>query len=182
MHPTTLTANEIVPIFASMGFGIAEGPEVELDLYNFEMLNIPKGHPARDMWDTLFVDCINEAGEQPMMLRTHTSPVQARVMENQEPPVRIIAFGKCYRKEAIDATHEWHFHQIEGLAVDEGITFANLKGTLYEFARRMFGEERQIRFRPDYFPSLSQEWTCPSTASPAGGKERAAGSATTVAG
>ena len=143
---------EICAAFVGMGFSVVEGPEVEWDHYNFEMLNIPKGHPARDMWNTLWVDYTNEAGEQPMLLRTHTSPMQARVMENQRPPVRVVVPGKCYRYEATDATHEWHFYQVEGLAVDEGITFANLKGTLYEFARRLFGEERQIRFRCDYFP------------------------------
>ncbi len=152
LHPTTQIVREICAAFVGMGFSIVEGPEVEWDYYNFEMLNIPKGHPARDMWNTLWVDYTNEAGEQPMLLRTHTSPMQARVMENQQPPVRVIVPGKCYRYEATDATHEWHFYQVEGLAVDEGITFANLKGTLYEFARRLFGEERQIRFRCDYFP------------------------------
>ena len=116
------------------------------------MLNIPKGHPARDMFNTLWIDYQDGQGEYPMLLRTHTSPMQARVMEGREPPVRVVVPGKCYRYEATDATHEWHFYQVEGLAVDEGITFANLKGTLYEFARRMFGEERRIRFRCDYFP------------------------------
>ena len=125
---------------------------MELDHYNFEMLNIPAGHPARDMWNSLWVDYVNEEGQQPMLLRTHTSPMQARVMESQEPPVRVVVPGKCYRYEATDATHEWHFYQVEGLAVAEGITFADLKGTLYEFARRVFGEGRQIRFRCDYFP------------------------------
>ena len=152
LHPTTQIVREICAAFVGMGFSVVEGPEVEWDHYNFEMLNIPKGHPARDMWNTLWVDYTNEAGEQPMLLRTHTSPMQARVMENQQPPVRVVVPGKCYRYEATDATHEWHFYQVEGLAVDEGITFANLKGTLYEFARRLFGEERQIRFRCDYFP------------------------------
>ncbi len=152
LHPTTQIVREICAAFVGMGFSIVEGPEVEWDHYNFEMLNIPKGHPSRDMWNTLWVDYTNEAGEQPMLLRTHTSPMQARVMEAQRPPVRVIVPGKCYRYEATDATHEWHFYQVEGLAVDEGITFANLKGTLYEFARRLFGEERQIRFRCDYFP------------------------------
>ena len=152
LHPTTQIVRQICEAFVSMGFTVVEGPEVEWDHYNFEMLNIPKGHPARDMWNTLWVDYTNDAGEQPMLLRTHTSPMQARVMESQEPPVRVIVPGKCYRYEATDATHEWHFYQVEGLAVDEGITFANLKGTLYEFARRLFGEERRIRFRCDYFP------------------------------
>ena len=152
LHPTTQIVREICAAFSGMGFSVVEGPEVEWDHYNFEMLNIPKGHPARDMWNTLWVDYTNEAGEQPMLLRTHTSPMQARVMENQQPPIRVVVPGKCYRYEATDATHEWHFYQVEGLAVDEGITFANLKGTLYEFARRLFGEERRIRFRCDYFP------------------------------
>ena len=152
LHPTTQIVREICSAFTAMGFSVVEGPEVELDHYNFEMLNIPAGHPARDLWNSLWVDYVNEAGQQPMLLRTHTSPMQARVMEAQEPPVRVIVPGKCYRYEATDATHEWHFYQIEGLAVAEGITFANLKGTLYEFARRVFGPGRQIRFRCDYFP------------------------------
>ena len=152
LHPTTQIVREICAVFSSMGFGVVEGPEVEWDHYNFEMLNIPKGHPARDMFNTLWVDYQDGQGEYPMLLRTHTSPMQARVMESREPPVRVVVPGKCYRYEATDATHEWHFYQVEGLAVDEGITFANLKGTLYEFARRMFGEERKIRFRCDYFP------------------------------
>ena len=152
LHPTTQIVREICSAFVAMGFGVVEGPEVEWDHYNFEMLNIPKGHPARDMWNTLWVDYEDSVGEQAMLLRTHTSPMQARVMENQEPPIRVVVPGKCYRYEATDATHEWHFYQVEGLAVGEGITFADLKGTLYEFARRMFGEERQIRFRCDYFP------------------------------
>ncbi|CAI8019141.1 Phenylalanine--tRNA ligase alpha subunit, partial [Geodia barretti] len=145
LHPTTQIVREICQAFMAMGFSVVEGPEVELDHYNFEMLNIPSGHPARDMWNSLWVD-------YPMLLRTHTSPMQARVMEAQEPPVRVVVPGKCYRYEATDATHEWHFYQVEGLAVAEGITFADLKGTLYEFARRVFGEDRQIRFRCDYFP------------------------------
>ena len=152
LHPTTQIVREICAAFMAMGFSVVEGPEVELDHYNFEMLNIPAGHPARDMWNSLWVDYVNEDGQQPMLLRTHTSPMQARVMESQEPPVRVVVPGKCYRYEATDATHEWHFYQIEGLAVAEGITFADLKGTLYEFARRVFGADRQIRFRCDYFP------------------------------
>ncbi|CAI8004471.1 Phenylalanine--tRNA ligase alpha subunit, partial [Geodia barretti] len=145
LHPTTQVLREITDAFVAMGFSIVEGPEVEWDHYNFEMLNIPQGHPARDMWNTLW-------GQRPMLLRTHTSPMQARVMESVQPPVRVIVPGKCYRYEATDATHEWHFYQVEGLAVDEGITFADLKGTLYEFARRLFGTERKVRFRCDYFP------------------------------
>ena len=152
LHPTTQIVREICAAFMAMGFSVVEGPEVELDHYNFEMLNIPAGHPARDMWNSLWIDYVNEGGHQPMLLRTHTSPMQARVMEAQDPPVRVVVPGKCYRYEATDATHEWHFYQVEGLAVAEGITFADLKGTLYEFARRVFGEDRQIRFRCDYFP------------------------------
>ena len=152
LHPTTQIVREICNAFVAMGFSVVEGPEVEWDHYNFEMLNIPKGHPARDMWNTLWIDYQNECGEQPMLLRTHTSPMQARVMEATSPPVRVVVPGKCYRYEATDTTHEWHFYQVEGLAVDDGITFADLKGTLYEFARRLFGEERKVRFRCDYFP------------------------------
>ena len=152
LHPTTQIVREICDAFIGMGFSIVEGPEVEWDRYNFEMLNIPKGHPARDMWNTLWVDYQNESGEQPMLLRTHTSPMQARVMEASQPPIRVVVPGKCYRYEATDPTHEWHFYQVEGLAVDDGITFADLKGTLYEFARRLFGEDRKVRFRCDYFP------------------------------
>ena len=152
LHPTTLIVREICDAFASMGFQVMEGPEVEWDHYNFEMLNIPKDHPARDMWNTLWVDYTDANGETPMLLRTHTSPMQARIMEKQGPPVRVVVPGKCYRYEATDATHEWHFFQIEGLAVDRGITFADLKGTLFEFARILFGQERRVRFRCDYFP------------------------------
>ena len=152
LHPTTQIVKEITDAFVSMGFSIVEGPEVEWDRYNFEMLNIPEGHPARDTFNSMWIDYRNEAGQQPMLLRTHTSPMQARVMESNEPPIRVVVPGKVYRYEATDATHEWHFYQIEGLAVDEGITFADLKGTLFEFARRLFGEERKVRFRCDYFP------------------------------
>ena len=152
LHPTSRTARELCQVFGSMGFQVVEGPEVELDSYNFEKLNIPRHHPARDMWNTLWVDFADDSGDRPMLLRTHTSPMQARVMERQEPPVRVVVPGKCYRYEATDATHEWQLTQIEGLAVDEGITFADLKGTLYEFARRVFGQERKVRFRCDYFP------------------------------
>ena len=152
LHPTTQILREICSAFVAMGFQVVEGPEVEWDKYNFEMLNIPKDHPARDMWNSLWIDHPSKEGEPSMLLRTHTSPMQARVMEQVQPPVRVIVPGKCYRYEATDATHEWHFFQVEGLAVDEGITFADLKGTLFEFARRVFGAERKIRFRCDYFP------------------------------
>jgi phenylalanyl-tRNA synthetase alpha chain len=152
LHPTTRIVREICAAFIGMGFSVVEGPEVEWDHYNFEMLNIPKDHPARDMWDTLWIDYEDENGERPMLLRTHTSPMQARTMEATDPPVRVVVPGKCYRYEATDPRHEWHFYQIEGLAVDRGITMTDLKGTLYEFARRIFGVERKVRFRCDYFP------------------------------
>ena len=152
LHPTTRIVREICDAFAAMGFGVVEGPEIELDRYNFEMLNIPKDHPARDMWDTLWIDREDAGGERSMLLRTHTSPMQARIMESARPPVRVVIPGKCYRYEATDPRHEWHFYQIEGLAVDRGITMSDLKGTLYEFARRVFGENRKTRFRCDYFP------------------------------
>ena len=152
IHPTTRIVREICAAFASMGFSVVEGPEIEWDHYNFEMLNIPKDHPARDMWDTLWIDYEDEDGNRPMLLRTHTSPMQARTMEATDPPVRVVVPGKCYRYEATDPRHEWHFYQIEGLAVDRGITMTDLKGTLYEFARRVFGVDRKVRFRCDYFP------------------------------
>jgi phenylalanyl-tRNA synthetase alpha chain len=152
LHLTTQVIEEICDIFSSMGFQIVEGPEVEWDYYNFEALNMPKDHPARDMFATLWVDFENKAGDKPMLLRTHTSPVQIRVMEKSAPPIRIIAPGRVYRYEATDATHEWMFYQVEGLAVDKNITLADLKGTLFEFARRLFGEDRKCRFRCDYFP------------------------------
>jgi phenylalanyl-tRNA synthetase alpha chain len=152
LHPTTQMLEEICDIFDSMGFQVVEGPEVEWDYYNFEALNMPVDHPARDMFATLWVDFGAETGERPMLLRTHTSPVQIRVMEKSRPPIRIIAPGRVYRYEATDATHEWMFYQVEGLAVDKNITMADLKGTLFGFARRLFGEERKCRFRCDYFP------------------------------
>lgn len=152
LHPTIQTLEEICDIFGSMGFQVVEGPEVEWDYYNFEALNMPADHPARDMFATLWVDFENKTGGKPMLLRTHTSPVQIRVMEKSRPPIRIIAPGRVYRYEATDATHEWMFYQIEGLAVDKNITLADLKGTLFEFARRLFGEDRKCRFRCDYFP------------------------------
>jgi len=152
LHPITQTIRDICDAFTTMGFEVIEGPEVELDYYNFQMLNIPKHHPARDGFNTLWIDQEDSNGEKPMLLRTHTSPMQIRTMENQEPPVRLIVPGKVYRYEATDSSHEWHFSQIEGLAVDKGITFANLKGTLYEFARKLFGEDVKVRFRCDYFP------------------------------
>jgi phenylalanyl-tRNA synthetase alpha chain len=151
LHPTTQTLRDVLSCFTSMGFQVIEGPEVEWDYYNFEAVRIPKDHPARDMWDTLWIDYERE-GERPMLLRTHTSPMQIRWMEQSEPPIRIVSPGRCYRHEATDPTHEWMLTQVEGLAVDEGISLADLKGTLAEFARRIFGPERKVAFRCDYFP------------------------------
>jgi phenylalanyl-tRNA synthetase alpha chain len=150
LHPTTQTLREICDIFVSMGFQIVEGPEVEWDYYNFEALNIPKDHPARDMWATFWID--TESDEKSRLLRTHTSPMQIRLMETTRPPIRALMPGKVYRYEATDATHESMFYQVEGLAVDQGISMSDLKGTLFEFARRLFGEGRKARFRCDYFP------------------------------
>ena len=150
LHPTTQALREICDIFVSMGFQVVEGPEVEWDYYNFEALNIPRDHPARDMWATFWMD--SESGERSRLLRTHTSPMQIRLMETTRPPIRALMPGKVYRYEATDATHESMFYQVEGLAVDQGITMSDLKGTLFEFARRLFGEGRKARFRCDYFP------------------------------
>ena len=152
LHPITQTIHEICDIFGSMGFQIVEGPEVEWDSYNFEALNIPKEHPARDNMSTYWIHSDSENMPEAMLLRTHTTAVTARVIEKMKPPIRVIEPGKVYRYEASDATHVPMFHQIDALAVDKGITMADLKGTLYEFARRFFGEERKVRFRCDYFP------------------------------
>lgn len=143
-HPINRTLAEITSIFVKMGFSVEEGPEVELDYYNFEALNIPKDHPAREMQDTFYVS-------EEIVLRTHTSPVQVRVMEKRKPPVRFIAPGKVYRCDA-DITHTPMFHQVEGLMVDKGITFSNLKGVLEAFLHQMFGANTPIRFRPSFFP------------------------------
>jgi len=152
LHPITQTLHEICDIFVSMGFQVVEGPEVEWNFYNFEALNIPKEHPARDTMSTSWVDFETEGGDRPMLLRTHTTSVSARIIETMSPPIRVVAPGKVYRYEASDATHTPMFYQFDGLAVDKGITMADLKGTLYEFARRFFGEDRKVRFRCDYFP------------------------------
>ncbi len=148
LHPITAITREACEIFAHLGFQTVEGPEVEFARYSFDMLNIPSDHPARDVWDTIFI----ESDEAEITLRPHTSPMQIRVMEQQDPPVRVVVPGRVYRYEAQDATHEWHFHQLEGLAVDRNITLADLRGTLAEFARQLFGSERKVRFRCDYFP------------------------------
>ncbi len=156
-HPLTLVLREIKSCFSRMGFTIAQGPEVELDYYNFEALNIPKIHPSRDMQDTFYIS-------DDIVLRTHTSPVQVRTMENQSPPVRIIAPGRCFRRDTPDATHSPMFQQVEGLYVDEGVTFADLKGVILTFARTMFGSDMKIRFRPGFFPftepSAEYDFSC----------------------
>jgi phenylalanyl-tRNA synthetase alpha chain len=143
-HPINKVLSEVTDIFVKMGFSVEEGPEVELDYYNFEALNIPKDHPARDMQDTFYIS-------DDIVLRTHTSPVQIRVMEKRKPPVRFIAPGKVYRCDA-DITHTPMFHQVEGLMVDKGITFSNLKGVLEAFLHQMFGADTTVRFRPSFFP------------------------------
>jgi phenylalanyl-tRNA synthetase alpha chain len=150
LHPTTLVLRDILGVFNSLGFRTVEGPEIELDHYNFELLNIPADHPARDMWDTYYVDDPSSPGK--VLLRTHTSPNQARVMETTQPPVRVVVPGKCYRYESIDATHETMFYQVEGLAVDRGVTMADLKGTLTQFAQAIFGADRKVMFYCSYFP------------------------------
>ena len=144
-HPNTIALEEVERIFVGMGYEVVEGPEVEYDLYNFEKLNIPKGHPARDEQDTFY---INDS----ILLRSQTSPVQARVMEKQKPPIRMIAPGRVFRSDEVDATHSPSFHQIEGLVLDKHITVADLKGTLAEFARELFGEDTKVKFRPHHFP------------------------------
>ena len=150
LHPVTQTLEEICDIFKNMGFQIFEGPDVEWNYYNFEALNIPQEHPARDMFATLWID--PEMGDKARLLRTHTSPMQIRIMEERRPPIRAIVPGRSYRYEATDATHESMFYQVEGLAVDKGISLAELKGTLFEFCHCLFGGERRVRFRCDYFP------------------------------
>ena len=145
LHPLTQVQRELEDIFIGMGFSIAEGPEVELDYYNFQALNIPENHPARDTQDTFYIS-------DKVLLRSQTSPVQVRTMEKQRPPIRVISPGRVYRSDALDATHSPLFHQLEGLVVDKGITMGDLKGTLETFAKRVFGPETRIRFRPHHFP------------------------------
>lgn len=144
-HPLTLVMDEIKEIFLGMGFDVVSGPEVELDYYNFEALNIPKDHPARDTQDTFYIT-------DNVLLRTQTSPVQIRTMEKRKPPIRIISPGRVYRSDALDATHSPVFHQIEGLVVDKGITMSDLKGTLELFVKGLYGEDSVVRFRPHHFP------------------------------
>jgi len=150
LHPTTQILKQICDVFKNMGFQVVEGPDVEWDYYNFEALNIPQHHPARDMFATFWID--TDVGGKARLLRTHTSPMQIRLMEKERPPIRAIVPGRVYRYEATDATHESMFYQVEGLAVDKGITMADLKGTLFDFCHYIFGGERKVRFRCDYFP------------------------------
>lgn len=156
LHPTTKVINEILDIFLSFGFSIEDGPEVELDLFNFQLLNIPKDHPARDMQDTFYI-------QDDLLLRTQTSPIQARVMKKQQPPIKIITPGKVYRPDD-DASHSPMFQQIEGLVIDENITMCDLKGLLLEFAKKLFDKDTKIRLRPSYFPftepSVEVDVTC----------------------
>ncbi len=149
-HPLTQMISEINSIFAEIGFVFAEGPEAETEHYNFDQLNFPPDHPARDMQDTFFLR--SEDTKEPMVLRTHTSPVQARFMESHEPPVRVIVPGKVFRNEATDATHEAQFHQLEGLYVDKGVHMGHLKGTIEHFFSKFFAGEVEVRFRPSFFP------------------------------
>lgn len=144
-HPNTIVLEEVKKIFIGMGYEVIEGPEVELDYYNFEALNIPANHPAKDEQDTFYIN-------QQVVLRTQTSPVQVRTMEKQKPPIRVIAPGRVFRSDEVDATHSPCFHQIEGLVIDKNITFADLKGTLEVFAKELFGDEVKVKFRPHHFP------------------------------
>lgn len=152
-HPLTLTRNRIIEIFERLGFSVADGPEIEDDWHNFSALNFPENHPAREMQDTFFVEKKGQSGaEQDLLLRTHTSNVQVRLMGKQKPPIRAIMPGRVYRNEAISARAHCFFHQVEGLYVDKNVGFADLKQTLYHFAKEMYGHETKIRFRPSFFP------------------------------
>ena len=156
-HPLSQLTDELIGIFQGMGFDVADGPEAEDEYHNFDALNTPADHPARDLHDTFYL-------ERGGLMRTHTSTVQIRVMEQTPPPVRIISLGRCYRKETVDATHHFAFHQIEGLYVDHGVSFADLKGTIEAMGRQLMGEETQVRFRPHFFPftepSVEYDFTC----------------------
>ena len=157
LHPITTIISEAITIFSSLGFTIADGPDIETEYYNFDALNTPADHPSRDTQDTFWLD-------RKMLLRTQTSPVQIRVMEKQKPPIRIIAPGRCYRRDTTDATHSANFHQIEGLYVDQNVSMANLKSDIAYFARRMMGPEVKVRFRPHFFPftepSVEYDFSC----------------------
>ncbi len=145
LHPLTLVIRELKEVFKSLGFEVVQGPELEDEYYNFDALNIPKDHPARDMWDSFWIS-------EGKLLRTHTSPVQIRVMESRKPPFQVVSVGKCYRRDNLDATHSFQFHQIEGFMVDRNVNFSHLRGVLLEFARRVFGRSRRVKLVPSYFP------------------------------
>lgn len=162
LHPLTRVYYEMRDIFVSMGFEVMDGPEVEYDKYNFEMLNIPKNHPARDMQDTFYVS-------EDIVLRTHTSPVQIRTMLNQKPPIRMICPGRVYRTDDVDATHSPVFNQMEGLVVDKGIQFAHLKGTLDSFLKELYGEKTKTKFRPGHFPFTEPSAEVDATCAKCGG-------------
>ena len=157
VHPVSLVQDQLIDVFTSMGFDVVEGPEVEYDHYNFELLNLPKNHPARDAQDTFYI-------EDNIVLRTHTSPVQARTMLTRKPPIRIVCPGRVYRADELDATHSPVFHQMEGLVIDEDVTMADLKGTLDAFAKALYGDDVTTRFRPSFFPftepSAEVDLTC----------------------
>ena len=156
-HPISLVLDEVLDVFTGMGFEVVEGPEVEFDHYNFELLNLPKNHPARDAQDTFYID-------ENIVLRTHTSPVQARVMTTKKPPIRVVCPGRVFRADEVDATHSPVFHQLEGLVIAEDVTMADLKGTLDAFAQRLYGDDITTRFRPSFFPftepSAEVDLTC----------------------
>ena len=153
LHPVTQTLRQMLDVLQRLGFAVVEGPEIELGEYNFDKLRIPEHHPARDMWDTFWIaEQDGRTGARQTLLRTHTSPMQIRYMEDREPPIRVAVPGRCYRYEATDATHEWMLQQVELLAIDEGISLADLKGTLHEFARQIFGPETEVMLRNSYFP------------------------------
>jgi phenylalanyl-tRNA synthetase alpha chain len=155
LHPITQTVNEILSVFRAMGFSAVDGPELETEYHNFDALNIPKEHPSRDGFDTFYIakePPLRSEDGTPLLLRTHTSPVQIRFMKEHKPPLAIVVPGRVYRRDAVDATHCFQFHQVEGLAVGPGINFGDLKGVLSAWARRMFGNSARLRFRPHYFP------------------------------
>lgn len=162
IHPLTLVKDEIVNIFLGLGFEVKEGPEIETDMFNFQLLNVPKDHPARDMQDTFYLT-------DNILLRTHTSPMQARVMTTEKPPIRIICPGKVYRSDD-DATHSPIFNQVEGLVIDKGVSLSHLKGCLDMFAKAMFGKETKTRFRPSYFPFTEPSVEVDVSCSMCGGK------------
>ena len=163
LHPLSVVLEDIIDIFQSMGFDVVDGPEVETDYYNFQALNVPEDHPARDMQDTFYL-------ADNLLLRTQTSAAQARTMEERKPPIRIICPGRVYRADEVDATHSPVFHQIEGLVIDKGITMCDLKGVLEQFAREIYGPETQVRFRPSFFPFTEPSVEVDVTCSECGGK------------